>query len=55
VVKKTHPYPTHEGAESIIEDPVLVNHLDNYSKSLEAILRERDLLNHHADRKAAAN
>ncbi|RLB14406.1 MAG: radical SAM protein [Deltaproteobacteria bacterium] len=55
VVKKTHPYPTHEGAESIIEDPVLVNHLDNYSKKLEAILRERDFLNHHMEIKAAAN
>jgi len=55
VVKKTNPYPTHEDAESIIEDPVLVNHLDNYSKRLGDILRERDLLNRHAERKAAAN
>ena len=50
-----HPYPTHEGAESIINDPVLVNHLDNYSKGLEAILRERDLLNHYTEKKAVAN
>jgi len=54
-VKKTHPYPTHEGAESIINDPVLVNHLDNYSKGLEDILRERDSLNQYVERKAAAN
>jgi len=55
VVKKTHPYPTHEGAESIIQDPVLVNHLDNYSKRLGDILMERDLLSRHTERKAAAN
>ena len=55
VVKKTHPYPTHEGAESIIENPLLVNHLNNYSESLGAILRERDLSNSCAERKAVAN
>jgi len=55
VVKKTHPYPTHEGAESIINDPVLVNHLDNYSNRLEAILRERDLLNRYTEKRATAN
>jgi MoaA/NifB/PqqE/SkfB family radical SAM enzyme len=54
VVNKTHPYPTHEGAESIIQDPVLVNHLDNYSKRLGSILKERDLLDHYAERKAVA-
>ncbi|MFQ5841021.1 MAG: radical SAM protein [Thermodesulfobacteriota bacterium] len=46
VVKKTNPYPTHEGAESIIKDPVLVKHLDDYSKRLGTILRERNLLKH---------
>jgi len=55
VVKKTHPYPTHEGAESIINDPVLVNHLNNYSESLGSILGERDLLNRYTERKAVAN
>ena len=38
VVKKTHPYPTHEGAESIIDNSALVDHLDNYSKGLVSSL-----------------
>ena len=38
VVKKTHPYPTHEGAEFIIENSALVDHLDNYSKGLVSSL-----------------
>ncbi len=54
VVKKTHPYPTHEGAESIIEDPMLTKHLDNYSKGLRNILKERDLLNPQPERKSVA-
>ena len=54
VVKKTRPYPTHEGAESIIEDPVLVNHLNDYSKKLGTILNERDELIHHEETRAAA-
>jgi hypothetical protein len=55
VVKKTHPYPTHKGAESIINDPVLVNHLDNYSERLGTILRVRDQLNNSTERRSAAN
>ena len=55
VVKKTHPYPTHEGAESIIENPVLVNHLDNYSKTLSTILEERELLDNYTEKRAAVN
>jgi len=54
VVKKTHPYH-HEGAESIIENPLLVNHPNNYSESLGSILRERDLLDRYTERRAAAN
>jgi len=50
VVKKTHPYPTHERAESIIEDQVLVNHLDDY---LGTILNERDELFPYEETKAA--
>ncbi|MBW2068904.1 MAG: radical SAM protein [Deltaproteobacteria bacterium] len=53
VVKKTHPYPTHERAESIIEDQVLVNHLDDYSKKLGTILNERDELFPYEETKAA--
>ncbi|MBW1936416.1 MAG: hypothetical protein JRI84_12825, partial [Deltaproteobacteria bacterium] len=48
------PYPTHEGAKSIIEDPVLVNHLDDYSKNLGAILNERHESIHHEETRAAA-
>jgi len=44
VVRKTRPYPTHEGAESIIRYPALVKHLDQYSEKLADLLRERDSL-----------
>jgi hypothetical protein len=55
VVKKTHPYPTHEGAESIIENPLLVNHLNNYSEKLGDVLREKDLLDRYTEKRAVAN
>ena len=55
VVKKTHPYATHEDAESIIENPLLVNHLNNYSESLAAILREREQPNNSTGSRAVAN
>ncbi len=42
VVKKTHPHPTHEGAESIVENPAIVRHLNHYSRRLEEILSERE-------------
>ncbi len=55
VVKNTHPYRTHEGAESIIENALLINHLNSYSDSLASILTERDLLDRYTERRAAAN
>jgi MoaA/NifB/PqqE/SkfB family radical SAM enzyme len=42
LIKKTSAYPTHEGAESLIRDPVLVGHLDRYSKDLTQLWSERD-------------
>jgi len=41
VVRKTRPYPTHEGAESIITYPAFVRHLDQYSEKLKCLLNER--------------
>lgn len=43
VVEATHPYPTHEGAETLISDPALENHLDRYSEDLERLWAERSI------------
>lgn len=44
VVDATRPYPTHTGAETLLCDPVLVNHLDRYSEDLTSLLGKRDSL-----------
>lgn len=54
VVKKTHPYPTHEGAESIVESPAIIKHLNNYSKELGEILSERERLQYRELKRASA-
>ncbi len=54
VVKKTHPYPTHEGAESIVENPFIVSHLNNYSKRLGEILSEREKKQQRGSGRSAA-
>ncbi len=40
VVSETGAYPTHNGADSIINDPVITRHLDNYSREMEQIASE---------------
>ena len=39
LVNKFHAYPTHPGAESIIQDPKIKKHLDKYSKEMEKLTR----------------
>lgn len=38
IVKKTKAYPTHEGAETIIKNPKIISHLNQYSKKLHKIM-----------------
>lgn len=37
IVKKTNAHPTHEGADSIIKDKKIIEHLDKYSKEYHKI------------------
>ncbi|MFH1505964.1 MAG: radical SAM protein [archaeon] len=40
VVKESGAKPTHEGGESIIEDPKIKKHLDEYSKKMKKLAKE---------------
>lgn len=40
-VKKSGAYPTHPGAETIVEDKRIIKHLDNYSKKIKKITKKQ--------------
>jgi len=38
IVQQTGAFPTHEGAETIITDPAITTHIDQYAKRLHKIM-----------------
>ncbi|MBW1995338.1 MAG: radical SAM protein, partial [Deltaproteobacteria bacterium] len=43
IVKKTEASPTHQNAESIVEDPDIVSHLNTYSINMQDSLKNMDV------------